>query len=128
MKQNEAQFDLTTRIMRQVHDAWLFRRLRAALLIRLVALAAVLVIGGVYVSYGNILDNMGTIGWHAERLGVYFADALGGTPLVVKMLAGLAGVLGVLLLWDAGRFIGWLIARIMASRESNLSRAHEFYK
>ena len=117
--------NLEDRIMAAVQDVWLMRRIRAALAVRLVAMGVVAAIGGFYVSYSHILANLATTGWHISALGTFVADAFAKTEFVVKTLLALAGVLGVMLLWDAGRFIGFLATRIMGGRETKLARVRE---
>ena len=110
--------------MGEVQHVWLVRKVRSALLVRVAAMGVVAIVGGFYISYGAIFANVA----HASSFTFYVVDAIAKTELAVQALLFLAGVLGALLLWDVGRFIGLLFTRFALGRQSNLARAHEFYK
>lgn len=113
---------LEDRVMEQVHDAWLFRKIRGALAVRFIAIGTVAVIMGFYISYHDVLQNLATTGWQLSSVGTYVADAFSKTEFVVKALLALGGLLSVMLLWDAGRFVGFLATRIFGSREQVIAR------
>lgn len=119
---------LEDRIMAAVHDAWLMRKIRSALMLRLGAIMVVGLIGNFYISYGAVAENVAGVAGVGSFL-AYIADAIQTTELAVKGLALFAGVLGLMLVWDTGRFLGLLISRTaLHRRQSDLSRAREFYR
>lgn len=119
---------LEDRVMAAVHDIWLMRKIRSALMLRFGAMAVVGLIGSFYISYGSIAENVAGVAGVGSFL-AYIADAIQTTELAVKGLVFLAGVLGLMLVWDTGRFLGLLMSRTaMHRRQSDLSRARQFYR